>query len=1073
MTEINTTQRANPQQQKLSELRQQQAQFKELQESREGDRPTRADAARMSGLASGIDTEGILRKIDLVERRRMEPMQDQRFKTIQELESFGLIKGSLENIKATIDSLKSSATWEGKIVESSNEDVVTATATQGAKPGKNTLVVDRVALNHQIASQNYAEAEDLVGKGRFTIKVGEEGNPIPIVLDESNNTLTGLKDAINFATDEVNATIIKTGNKTKPYQLVLTSQQTGTEGRINLTVELQNGITPNFDNFVEDPSPWQGVGEISEVPELKGEIGTGASTAIVQVVGSYEGEDENVFTLTAIQSGVVGGDGQLQIRWADQEGRTGVLNLDKLNYAPGVPLEFVDGLALIFSEGEIIVNDSFSFTANPTQPDRFWWIDEDGRKSNTTTPTAWTRQTQGATGAPVIAGDYTGDDDNEFTLTISGSGQIGSAPKLSITWVDDDGLTGTLNVGLGYEPGTALGINQGLTVTLKSGVLNDGQVATFEVEAEDKSSKWWLDDAERLNPPKIVDITNWTFPDEDEAAGLMPALPEGAGGQISTSKVALSGIFEGDEAKIYTFTALADGAIGTTRGLQVKWEDDKGNFGKLNLSDEYLPGTPLPFDSGLAIAFETGRIFEDDFFTVRTRTATIQPPQDALIRFGATEFGGGLEITSSTNQVEGVIDGVLLELHSTSEKPVTITVRGDKELARKVVVDFVEQYNDLGKLIAELSKYNEETNTAGPLLGDSEVIAIRNTLSRLLIDPVAGLPRESNTLFSLGIAINDQGLLEIDEAKLNNKINEDFGLVADLFRDKGDSDNNQVAFVGMSPATSINTDGYAVEITQPATQGQYISPPLLQPIVIDDTNHRFSVSVDGRQSEEMNIPVGSYTLSGYARLLQNAIASDKAVGKRGVRVLAEGDRIRLISSRFGVRSTISFVPGATGKAGVGLLEGQSEAGLNVEGEIDGTPGEGNGQLLRVPEKSGPASGLRLYVKLNEDQIDSEKPEALVTVTKGVASRVSRYLETQVNPLTGQMRRITKDLRDRVGELDSQLKRLDERISRKRAGLQQKFARLESKMSSLRSQQSFMQSQMAGMGGGGGLPGLPR
>ncbi len=1070
MTEINTTQRANSQQQKLFELRQQQEQFKELQESREGDRPSRSDAARMSGLASGIDTEGILRKIDLVERRRMEPMQDQRFQTLQELESFGLIKGSLENIKATIDSLKSSATWEGKIVESSNEDVVTATATQGAKPGKNTLVVDRIALNHQIASQNYAEAEDVVGNGRFTVKVGEEGNPIPIVLDESNNTLTGLKDAINFATDELNATIIKTGNKTKPYQLVLTSQQTGSEGRITVEVDLQSGITPNFDNFVEDPSPWQGVGVISRIAELKGEIGTGASTAIVQVVGSYEGEDENVFTLTAIQSGVVGGDDQLQIRWADEDDRTGVLNLDKLNYAPGVPLEFVDGLALIFSEGEIIVNDSFSFTANPTQPDRFWWIDEEGRKSNTTTPTAWTRQIQGATGAPVIGGDYNGDDDNEYTLTISGSGQIGSAPNLTITWEDDDGLTGTLSVGRGYEPGTPLAINQGLTVTLKSGVLNDGQVATFEVEAEDKTNKWWLDDAARLIPPKIVDVTNWTLP--DEVSGFMPALPEDVGARISTSQVALSGVFQGDEAKIYTFTALTDGAIGTTRGLQVKWEDDKGNFGNLNLADDYLAGTPLPFDSGLAIAFGSGRIFEEDFFTVRTRTATIQPPQDALIRFGATEFGGGLEITSSTNQVEGVIEGVLLDLHSTSEKPVTITVRGDKELARKVVVDFVEQYNNLGAMIAELSKFNEETNIAGPLLGDSDVIAIRNTLSRLLIDPVAGLPRESNTLFSLGIAINDQGLLEIDEAKLNNKINEDFGLVADLFRDKGTSDNNQVAFVGMTPATAINTDGYTIEITRPATQGHYISPPLLQPIVIDDTNHRFSVSVDGRQSEEMNIPVGSYSLPAYARLLQNAIASDKAVGKRGVRVLAEGDRIRLISSRFGSRSTISFVPGATGKAGVGLLEGQSDAGLDVEGDIDGTPGEGNGQLLRVPEKTGPASGLRLYVKLNEEQIDSENPEALVTITKGVASRVSRYLETLVNPLTGQMRRITKDLRDRVGELDSQLKRLEERIDRKRAGLRAKFNRLESKMSSLRSQQTFMQSQMAGMGGGGGLPGLP-
>ncbi|NIP73474.1 MAG: hypothetical protein GWO16_10800, partial [Gammaproteobacteria bacterium] len=106
-------------------------------------------------------------------------------------------------------------------MESSNEDVVTATATRGAKPGKHTLVVEQLALNHQLASQGYETPQDQVGQGRFDITVGE-GNPITVVIDETNNTLEGLKDAINFATDEVNATVIKTGNRLRPYQLVLT-----------------------------------------------------------------------------------------------------------------------------------------------------------------------------------------------------------------------------------------------------------------------------------------------------------------------------------------------------------------------------------------------------------------------------------------------------------------------------------------------------------------------------------------------------------------------------------------------------------------------------------------------------------------------------------------------------------------------------------------------------------------------------------------------------------------------------------------------------------------------------------
>jgi flagellar capping protein FliD len=96
----------------------------------------------------------------------------------------------------------------------------------------------------------------------------------------------------------------------------------------------------------------------------------------------------------------------------------------------------------------------------------------------------------------------------------------------------------------------------------------------------------------------------------------------------------------------------------------------------------------------------------------------------------------------------------------------------------------------------------------------------------------------------------------------------------------------------------------------------------------------------------------------------------------------------------------------------------------------------------------------------------------VKVTRGVASRVSTYLGSIVNPLTGEMRRIQNDLRDRVGSLDSQLKRMEERIDSKRQRLQERFTRMETQLSSLKQQQAYMQSQLGGMGSGAVLPGMP-
>jgi flagellar hook-associated protein 2 len=737
----------------------------------------------------------------------------------------------------------------------------------------------------------------------------------------------------------------------------------------------------------------------------------------------------------------------------------------------------VDGLALIFSEGEVIVNDQFSFNTRAQRSDLAWWVAPEARPAATSVPTAWRRQLTEEFGAPIVEGDYSGGEDQQFTLSVMGSGQVGRAPGLTVSWTaEETGETGILNVGQGYEPGTPLAITDGMTLTLKPGVLNDGQVATFEVEARIPQNQWWRFDTAQDLPSKIRNVTNWTLPEAElpEEGGFMPALPEQLGPRVSTVPVQVGGVYSGDEAKVYTFTALADGAVGTTRDLRIQWEDDKGNVGELLVGEGYQPGTPLPFDAGLTVAFGAGRVFESDTFTTRTRTATIQPPQDALIHFGATELGGGLEISSPTNELEGVIDGVRLNLVSAANKPVTITIRGDTEQATESVKSFVDQFNELAALITELTKFDKETNIAGPLLGDRDVIEIRNRMSEMLVDPVAGLPPKFNMLLSLGIAFDDNGFLTVDQSTLTGKINEDFGSVADLFRNKGESNNPNVAFVGMTEETHINTEGYQVDVTRPATQGHYLSPALAEPVRLDASNNSFIVSVDGRQSENVELPVGQFTVTQYARVLQDAITNDKVIGQRGVRVIADGGQIKVLSGRFGAQSAIGFLPGSEARnLSPGLEGGSSEIGQDISGTIDGEVAEGNGQLLRAPDKGGKAVGLRLFVKLNESQLNPNGPEGLVVVTKGVASRLSSYLNQLVNPLTGQMRRITQNLRDRVNNLDQQLGRMEDRIDAKRKRLQEKFDRMESKMSTLRSQQSFMQGQLANMGGGNLLASLPR
>ncbi|MDH4248806.1 MAG: flagellar filament capping protein FliD, partial [Deltaproteobacteria bacterium] len=457
-------------------------------------------------------------------------------------------------------------------------------------------------------------------------------------------------------------------------------------------------------------------------------------------------------------------------------------------------------------------------------------------------------------------------------------------------------------------------------------------------------------------------------------------------------------------------------------------------------------------------------------FTLRTRTSTIQPPHDALIRFGATALGGGLEVTSSKNEMSDVIDGVRLNLIRPDDKPVTVTIRGETEKAVELVKGFVNDYNQLAEVINELTKFDKDNNLAGPLLSNREVTDIRTQIADQIMNPVAGLPKNANMLMTLGARLNDKGIMTLDENLLMKKVTDDFALVSDLFRSKGDSDNSAIGFVGMTPETQVNADGYEVDITQIATQGHYVTQPIAGSILIDASNNRFALSVDGRESDMIEMPQQEYSLTDFAKKLQDAVTNDKRIGEMNVRVMVEGDRIKVYSGRYGANTSIAFTSGTNNPLAHNiLLGGTSIAGQDVQGTVGGVPGEGNGILLKVPEKSGPASGIRLIVRVTADQLKMEGPEARIKVTRGIAGRLQTYLEGLVHPMKGTMTNISKGLSDRVSNLDVQLGRMEERINSKRERLQDKFTRMESQMSKLKSQQSAMASQM---GGGKGIPGLP-
>src|SRR6185503_13324502 len=96
--------------------------------------------------------------------------------------------------------------------------------------------------------------------------------------------------------------------------------------------------------------------------------------------------------------------------------------------------------------------------------------------------------------------------------------------------------------------------------------------------------------------------------------------------------------------------------------------------------------------------------------------------QDSRVFYGSTDPARAVLLTSSSNTLDKVVNGVRIDLKSVSTNPVTLTVSRDTTAVETQVDDFIKSFNDLIDRIGAQSSYNVDTKKAGPLLGDSTAL---------------------------------------------------------------------------------------------------------------------------------------------------------------------------------------------------------------------------------------------------------------------------------------------------------------------------------------------------------------
>ena len=233
-----------------------------------------------AGIGSGLDVSSIVTSLMAIEQKPLTAVTKQKTDFQSQISAYGTLKSALSTFQTAVSALSSASKFNAQTVTSSNSSVFTATANGTASLGDNAIKVSQLAKSQKLTFAGTANVADTVGTGTLTISFGTY-NPstavapltpnsftpnaaktdVSITIDSSNNTLSGVRDAINASNSSVSATIVNDGTIN---HLVITSKDTGEVNTLKITTTDSDGNdTDNagLSQLAYDPTATAGSGK--------------------------------------------------------------------------------------------------------------------------------------------------------------------------------------------------------------------------------------------------------------------------------------------------------------------------------------------------------------------------------------------------------------------------------------------------------------------------------------------------------------------------------------------------------------------------------------------------------------------------------------------------------------------------------------------------------------------------------------------------------------------------------------------------------------------------------------------
>ena len=290
--------------------------------------------------------------------------------------------------------------------------------------------------------------------------------------------------------------------------------------------------------------------------------------------------------------------------------------------------------------------------------------------------------------------------------------------------------------------------------------------------------------------------------------------------------------------------------------------------GRIRVIDQEIGDTDL---NVILTPEKTGLRFDSDhqlsdLSTIRKRE--IQAGREASLSVD------GVVVPSSSNAVKDIIPGVTLNLKKVDlSTTVTVSINRDYPAMLGKIKELINAYNEAIEAIQNQLTYGKgEGDTQKPLFGDSTLRSIRSNLTRVILGDFLDQTNTISSLGLIGINLDVQGRLKVDDQKLTGYLETHFEDVKKLFSVGWSSTNSDLSYVYHTSDTQSGT--YSVQITAIDPLQGYLKEP---GDAVGNGEYLRGVSGDAkglivRYSGMETGTIGSVTISfGAAELLNRSI----------------------------------------------------------------------------------------------------------------------------------------------------------------------------------------------------------